>query len=119
MIGCECLLERRQRAGFAKALDGFHDGAVDLNRQHEARSHRRAVHDHGARAADTVLAAKMRAGQPERVPQKIAEMNPRIDPGLAPFAVERECQRNCSVMTAAACVVQASFSARRISTPAR
>ena len=92
MIGCESLLECRQRTGFAKALDSFHDGAVDLNRQHEARSHRRAVHDHGACAADAVLATKMRAGQPERVPQKIAEMGARIDLGLAPFAVERECQ---------------------------
>ena len=79
----ERLLQRRQLVGVGEALDGLDVGAVDLHRQHQAGAHRRAVDDHRAGAADAMLAADVRAGQSERVAQKIAEMRARFDVGLA------------------------------------
>ena len=69
-------------ADAAEAFDGLDVSAVCLHRKHQARSRAVAVEKHGARAADAVLAADMRAGEPERVTQKIGEQESRLDGGL-------------------------------------
>ena len=51
----------------AEAFDGLHAAAVGLHGKHQARAHTVAVDQHGAGAADAVLAADMRAGEPEFV----------------------------------------------------
>ena len=74
----EGLLHRVQHLAAAvvvarQALDGGHLVPVDLDGEHQARAHRVAVDQHRARAADAVLAADVRAGQPEVVPQRVGQ----------------------------------------------
>ena len=65
-----CLDEGRlhgvQRTRFTEALDRVDTAAVRLQGEHEARAHRLAVEEHGARTTDTVLAAEVRSGEPVR-----------------------------------------------------
>ena len=49
------------------------DAPVDLDGEQQAGAHRLAVHQHRARAADAVLAADVRAGQPEVVAQRVGQ----------------------------------------------
>jgi len=53
------------------AFDGGDLVAVGLYREHQAGARRLAVEQHGAGAADAVLAAGMRAGETEIVAQAI------------------------------------------------
>ncbi|GAA3792693.1 hypothetical protein GCM10022380_06810 [Amycolatopsis tucumanensis] len=62
--------------------------AVGLHREHQARPHRFAVDEHGARAADPVLAAEMGAGQSEIVAQGVGRRAPRFDVELVTGAVD-------------------------------
>jgi len=66
-----------RRAG--EALDSPQIVAVGLNREHDARSNGLAVEQDGAGAADTVLAADVRAGEPEIVSDEIAEEQAWLD----------------------------------------
>ena len=54
----------------------------------EARADRDAVEADGAGAADAVLAADVRAGQPERVTQEVGEQQPRLDELAVAAAVD-------------------------------
>src|SRR3974390_401322 len=57
------LLDRMQRAvGASEPFDSRYFRAIGLNSQHEAGSHRFAVDDHSARAANAMLAPEMHAG---------------------------------------------------------
>ena len=56
-----------------KTLNGPDLMAVGLRRQHDARPCRFVVEEDGARAADAVLAADMRAGQSEILADKVAQ----------------------------------------------
>ena len=47
-----------------------------LDGKHQAGAHRAAVNNHRAGAADAMLAADMRAGEQEVVPQKVAQQQP-------------------------------------------
>ena len=58
--------------------------------QHDARPRRLGVEEDGARAADAVLAADVRAGEAELVPEEIAEQKPRLDAAFVPLAVDRD-----------------------------
>ena len=53
--------------------------AVGLHGEHDAGAHRLAVEEHRAGAADAVLAADVRAGQTQLVPQEVAEQKARLD----------------------------------------
>jgi hypothetical protein len=66
-----------RRAG--EAFDSPQIVAVGLNREHDARSNGLAVEQDGAGAADTVLAADVRAGEPEIVSDEIAEEQAWLD----------------------------------------
>ncbi len=61
------------------ALDGGDGVAVGLHREHQAGAHRRAVDQHGAGAAHAVLAAGMRAGEPQPLAQAIEQARARLD----------------------------------------
>jgi hypothetical protein len=68
----ERLLHRVQRrATWREAFDGRHVVALGLDREHQARPHRRAIEQHGAAPADAVLAADVRAGQAEVVAEVV------------------------------------------------
>ena len=61
-----------------------------LHGKHQAGAHRDAVEQHGAGAADAVLAAGMRAGQRQLVAQAIEQRGARLDVERAVFAVDVE-----------------------------
>jgi hypothetical protein len=63
----ECLLQRRERVAVAEAFDRGDRSFVRLHRQHQAGSRTAAVNQNRAGAAHAVLAAEMRAGEPEFV----------------------------------------------------
>src|SRR4029453_7852010 len=67
-------------------LDRLDSAAVGLHGEEEARTHRTAVNADRARAADAVLAADVRSGQAERVPEKIGEQKSwlAVPPARAP-----------------------------------
>jgi len=46
-----------------KPFDSAHPGTLGLHREHQAGAHRLVVDQHGAGAADAVLAAEMRTGE--------------------------------------------------------
>jgi len=77
-----------------QALDGRHLGAVGLHGQHQAGARRPAFDEHGARAAGAVLAADVRAGQGQLVPQEIRQGHPRLDESLVDDAVDRHANRS-------------------------
>ena len=66
---------------------------ADLHREHEAGAHRRAVHQHGAGAADAVLAADVGAREPEVLAQEVAEEPARLHEPVALHAVHGERDR--------------------------
>ena len=69
-------------------------GAVDLRGEQEARAHGDAVQAHRAGAADAVLAADVRPGQPDRVAQEVGQQRAAAPPprGLAvPLTVTSIC----------------------------
>ena len=75
MFGLEGGLQRCQTSGaLRKALDRSHLGTVGLHREHQAGAHRVTVEQHRARAADTVLAAQMCAGQTQIFTKKSARV---------------------------------------------
>ena len=95
VLGLEGCLERCQSPGaLRKALDRRHLGAVGLDREHQARAYRVTVEQHRARAADTVLAAQMRASQTQIVTQEVRKGSPRLHRAGNPFTVDRHSQRN-------------------------
>ena len=75
-----------QRVVFAvlvgEALDGRNFVIPGLHRQHQAGAHRLAVEQHGAGAADAVLAADMGAGQRQIVAKEVAQQQARFDAAL-------------------------------------
>src|SRR5262245_44845132 len=67
----ERLLQRAERALDRESLNGGQLRAVDLGREHQARAGGGSVHEDGAGSADPVLAADVRAGQPEGVAEEV------------------------------------------------
>ena len=75
----EGALQRMQRRAVRQPFDGADRLALRLHREHQAGAHRLAADDHRAGAADAVLAADVRAGQPavlaDRVDQRLARLD--------------------------------------------
>ena len=84
----EGLLHRMQFVAVGEALDGADRLAVGLHGEHQTRAHRFAVDEHGARAADAVLAADMRAGLPTVLADGVDERAPRFDRDVVVAAVD-------------------------------
>jgi hypothetical protein len=72
------LLNRMEFLSLGQALDGQNIGAVRLDRKDRARLDRRVVEHDRARPADTGLAADVGARQPDDVPQKMDQQQPRF-----------------------------------------
>ena len=113
----ERLLQVGDLARVRQALDGLDLGAVACAGEHQAAAHDRAVDPHRAGAADAVLAADVRAGEPQVLAQEIDEVScapRRARTTGSPLTV--------SVMSTCAAHGRASASrlaTRRSSTPAR
>ena len=94
----ERLLHRMQRRPQnGQALDGRHFVAFGLNREHQARPHRRSVEQHSAAAADPMLAANVRAGQTEVVSKMVREQATRIALGRVDETVDLHAANALSV----------------------
>ena len=85
--------------------------AFGLHREDEAGAHRLAVDQHGAGAADAVLAADVGAGQPQLVAQAVGERQARLDVDADLLAVDLEFGGHAAYLAAAA------LSARSVSVP--
>jgi hypothetical protein len=73
----ERLLDRMELTVLREALDGGHRAPVGLHREHRAREHGLAVHQHRARAADPVLAAHAHAVELYVLAQEVGQQLPR------------------------------------------
>jgi hypothetical protein len=89
MLFMERLLKRAQRFGLGRqALDCFDVCPVGFRREHQARANGLSVDEHGAGPADTVLAADVRAGQAELMPEEVGEEQTWLDIGIMLDAVD-------------------------------
>src|SRR6186997_2324189 len=86
----ERLLERGQLAVGGESLDRRHLRALGLHREHHAALHRLAVDVDGARAAVAGVAADVRPGEPEVVPEEVDEQTTGRDVVLDLLAVHLE-----------------------------
>src|SRR4029453_7065154 len=84
----ESLLEWVKRITTAQPFHGGHVLALGLNGKDQAGSDCRAVQEHGAGAADAVLAPDVGAGEFEVVAEEIAEQEPGFDLALVVPAVD-------------------------------
>ena len=89
----EGALHRMQLVAVREPLDGADLLAVGLHGKHQAGAHRLAVDDHGAGAADAVLAADMGAGLPAILADRIGQRAPRLDRDRVLAAVDGERDR--------------------------
>src|SRR2546428_558369 len=83
-------LQRMKLGAAREPFDGRHVGVADRHRQREAREHRRAVDEHGARAALAELAAVLRAGEAELLTKDFEERVVRLRRDGARLAVHAE-----------------------------
>ncbi len=76
----ECALQRMQLVAVRETFDRADALALGLDREHQAGPYRLIVEDHRACAADAVLAADMRPGQPafvaDDVDQRLSWLGP-------------------------------------------
>ena len=84
----EGALQRIQFVAVGKAFDGADLFALGLHREHQTRAHRIAVDQHRAGAADTVLAADMRAGLTAILADGIGQRAARLDAHGVRLAVD-------------------------------
>src|SRR5437667_35776 len=86
----ERLLERVQPSVAHQSLHGRDVGAVRLHGEHQAGARGLAVDEHGAGAADAVLATDVGAGEAEVLAQEVHEQLARLAAALAGRAVDGE-----------------------------
>ena len=79
-----------QVVAVGKPFDGADALALGLHGEHQAGSDRLVVENHGACAADAVLAADMRAGEPALVADDIDQRLSRLDPSRVIVTVDIE-----------------------------
>src|SRR6185312_8187478 len=79
MVLAERLLQRGEIGIVRDALDGDDAQLISLHREHQTRTHRCAIDEHGACATHTMRTRHMSAGQPRRVAQTISERHTRLD----------------------------------------
>src|SRR5262249_30476168 len=112
MMLAEACLQRRQPLILRQPFDGDDFAALGLDRQHQAAADSLAVEKHGASTANPMLAANMRAGQPQMMAQAIGERQARLDRNLDFMAVDLEASlhRVCSaaILRARSTMVPAS-----------
>ena len=92
MLFPERLLQRVQLRRRPQRLDGGDLGAVNLDGEGEAGARSLALDQDGTHPADPVFAAHMRPGQPEVVPDEVAEQAARLDRPRVARSIHRECE---------------------------
>src|SRR4051812_8769515 len=88
MAFVEGLLQRMQLATFGQAFNRADLRPVRLHGIHEARAHGDAIEVNRAGAAHALLAADMRAFEPERIAQEIGEAAPGLGARLVRLAID-------------------------------
>jgi hypothetical protein len=100
----ERLLQRMKFAVRGKAFNRVQFGTVGLDRKDDARPRSLTVEVNGTGSANTVLAADMRTGEPEILPQEIGQQLARLAAPFAADAVDGELDgnelRHCVLFTA-------------------
>ena len=86
----EGLLHRMQRVAIGQSFDGADFLALGLHGEHQAGAHRLAIDDHGAGAADAVLAADMGAGLAAILADGIGQRAARLDSDGVVAAIDGE-----------------------------
>ena len=86
----EGLLHDVQRLAIGEPFDGADLSAFGLYGEHQAGPHRLAIDDHGAGAANAVLATDMRAGLAAILADRIGQSAPRFDGDGMVAAVDGE-----------------------------
>ena len=84
----EGLLERVELAVLGQAFDRLQLGAVGLDREHDAGARGLAVEQDRAGATNPVLAAHVRAGEPQVLAQEIDEELSRLAAAFVLHAVD-------------------------------
>src|SRR5262245_4209840 len=103
-------LQRREALVLREPLDRDDFAALGLHRQHQTAAHRFAIEEHCAGTANPVLAADMRPGQPQVMPQAIGESQARLDRNLDLASIDLEANLHCSaaILSARSTIVPAS-----------
>src|SRR5215470_20343126 len=98
MMLAEARLQGRETLILREPFDGDDLTALRLHRQHQAAAHGLAVEEHSAGAANSMLAADMRAGEPQLMAQAIGERQARFDCNLdlTPIDPEANLHAFCS-----------------------
>ena len=90
MVFHEGALQGMGLLAIGEALDGADLGAIALDGEHQAGTHRRAVDDHGAGAADAVLAAEVGSGLAALLADRVGQGAARLDADGVGLAVDVE-----------------------------
>jgi hypothetical protein len=94
------LLHRVQRAACrGQALDSLYIVALRLDREHQARTDRRAIEQDRAAPANSVLATDVRTREAEIVAQVVREQPARIRRGCVRDAVDLHAAKTFAAMT--------------------
>jgi hypothetical protein len=86
----ECTLKRMKAALARQPFDRLDPASVSLDAEHEARTHRLVVEEHGAGPADAVLAPEMRTLEAEPVADHVRERPSWLDRERDGVAVDLE-----------------------------
>jgi hypothetical protein len=76
------------RKAALKALDGLYLAAIGLHGEHEARSDRFSVQEHGAGSTDPVLATDVGPGQLQVLTEEIDQGPPGLDVALTLHSID-------------------------------
>jgi hypothetical protein len=90
VVLAEGLLQRRQIVIVGQAFDRDDLRTFRLHGEDQAGAHRGTIHQHGAGAANAMLAADVGAGQPQLVAQAIDQRHARLDLDADLLAVDLE-----------------------------
>src|ERR1700688_4892309 len=119
VVLAECLLQGRKIIAERQAFDRDYLGAIGLNCEDQAGAYRRAIDNHGACAADTMLTAQMRACQPQLPAQQPSERQPRLDTGLDRSTIDPQRDRDIGHAASPGRVAAADDNARSTMTRMR
>src|SRR5215472_16933339 len=93
VTGDERALQRVQSALACQPLDRGDLAALAGDRERQARQHPLAVRQHGARAARPLIAALLGPGQPQPLPQRVKQRDPRVQAQLMEDPVDPQQRR--------------------------
>ena len=93
MLLLEALLQRMELSILEKSFDGKELGSVSLHGKHRARLDRLSVENDGASAAIAGIAADVRAGEPQHLPDEMNQEQPGFDIGLSLTAIDLDVNR--------------------------